>query len=337
MDARGRFSLTPVAQELRRRRVISSLTDAQWRYLLSQKDILHTRRQWPVGARVAVEPRLPDWLGRAKLSLHTETEPDPPRIKQFVPSTAQGLHVVHGFWLQRVEAGAPAYPVICEITWAASSPRPRQPNIPRNERSRQSWSGTVNLPIEIVPAVSHVLVPVDSAEATEALRRSLGLRFRRDETGEARTGGITRSLHAADRSVLEQTAIGLRMEFSYRGEIMFTSRVLAEEWVCILHEHSFHPYFSQDLVDQYAPSMIAEPDQWSVLIEGDGELALASLSKTHRWAGILQMPLAELLRVETEASASEQRAKASRTDGLGYLPPPEVPEPQRPQGIVDIP
>ncbi len=276
--------LLEVAKELRRRFDTEGFSDGQWRVIIERSHAIRTRDKWPIDRELAIELRVPRWV-QSNCGLRAT-----PRLSGASSVFAEHM-IFNGYAgpygqpsLRPVGILAPeTTSVVFDVEVWVSKGIILWPNLDRPA----DRTIAVRAPVEAVETPDAAITPVDSKEATEAVRRALSLR--------AMPMGPELAIEVQlDRSQLASfTNLSVSLEFSAMrigGEAGEPERVFA----CDLSPGSQRYCYLREISNAAARDPVTR-ELWCVRVRGAPEGALIDWEKDSYWSGEFVVPLREIM------------------------------------------
>ncbi|MBI5434767.1 MAG: hypothetical protein HZA52_18185 [Planctomycetes bacterium] len=294
------------------------LTDEQWRRALLKSGAIRWRQRWPADEPFLVSVDLPDWTGGMRLSLT-------PRDSELASAVAGTLtpgfcfsgHLAARDWGHLLTLG-PLEPgtrsVACDIAietldeaWFGAT----------DVKPRVVWSGSLDLPVQLVPPNDTPLVAVASAELERAVRDSLSFSVTDDYDADhdAFYPCVSAWLRVEPRAHAELVPLALALDF----ELLHDGVVVASQLAILdtqpVFAHGPHPGAAAPVelvidaslgrLPESAVTDIAERARWSLRVRGGRRGAAAVFHAAKYWKGEFTLPLAGAL--ETYQREREER------------------------------
>lgn len=295
LRSEGRWTLEPAVRELQRRVDSGTLTDDQWRTLLTGR-VIHTRPRWPVGEPLLLWIQEPAWLPYASIALRAiEPELGAVTADNRTPSRCATCAISDSEQQRRLRM-APLPPGTHRVRVDVTIEQTERERFGRGE-SHLVWRGELTLPIEAVDSVELAMPPCSVPEVTADLRRSLRIDPLMGPDGArhlvVHAGGTYERFPA-----LRGMAVTVLLQVRYRGEVREEVRITNDRR-SPAGTRDLEGFDGSELLEHVTADLADEgfdTTDWELSVTGVPDGVLPIWETDRWWNGSFSMPLAEALR-----------------------------------------
>lgn len=265
------------ASELGRRCGAGELWGWQWRYLVSEFDVIRCRPDWPAGTPWKVAVASPGWL-TSNCSIHAMLPPELWYVPSYPPDATERVGKVPAMGIAvETQMLKPDSTIVLLRVCAAG------------------WEGNFELLVRQVSRLDDAITPVRSSELDETMKRVLRVGLRADANPSTGTDLLLgANLYREQGPVPDDVAVGVTVELLRDDQVMGS-------WPLLLHDSRFALGHAVDWIRIATPAPgwnLKDPSdagRWKARVRGDAATALGDLRRSRYWAGEFEVPLQDYL------------------------------------------
>lgn len=280
----------PAVAELRRRMDEGArLSDEQWSRALTGSGAIRWRTSWPESEPFAISLRKPGWADIPRFRV-VPRRPDLAEVTCGLHFAMCGLAHDHDAQrayhsrLGRLALGRHELEldiVVEARDWGLESKKPAL------------WEGRLTLEVDVVPSLDAILPPRATPELHAALRDLL--RLERVSERPTRAVLFLRDTYAS-RAACAGTALALEVELLHAGLIVESHPPTEPERGWLIFDRSdLPPEFHHLALFEHFPAPGQDLAGWTLRLRGVERDALRWWAASARFAGVIEVPLADLL------------------------------------------